>query len=191
MVTSVHFDERFSSLDPAVWTASYMPAWSSLAAAAATFGTGPSGLDLSIPPSQPLWCPELHDGPLRVSAVQSANRSGPVGSSDAPQPFRDGLVVREQQPTVLGFAPHFGTISVTCSAQLSPRSMFSAWMVGLEDEPDRCGEICLMEVFGDTVADGRAAVGQGIHKFRDPALREDFSADLRDLDIEDSHTYTV
>ncbi|PRC59914.1 glycoside hydrolase family 16, partial [Mycobacterium sp. ITM-2017-0098] len=42
-----------------------------------------------------------------------------------------------------------------------------------------------------TVADGRAAVGQGIHKFRDPALREDFSADLRDLDIEDSHTYTV
>ena len=29
--------------------------------------------------------------------------------------------------------------------------MFSAWMVGLEDEPDRCGEICIVEVFGDTV----------------------------------------
>lgn len=190
-MTNVHFDERFSSLDSTVWTAAYMPAWSSLADAAATFETGRDGLDLSIPVSQPLWCPDLHDGPLRVSAVQSANRSGPVGSSDAPQPFRDGLLVREEQPTVLGFVPHFGTISVTCSANLSPRSMFSAWMVGLEDQPDRCGEICVMEVFGDTVADGRAAVGQGIHRFRDPSLREDFSADPRDLDIEQSHTYAV
>ncbi|MBB2993102.1 hypothetical protein FHR72_004609 [Mycolicibacterium iranicum] len=190
-MTQRPFDERFSELDPAIWTASYLPAWSSRAAAAATYAIGPEGLDLSIPPSQGLWCPDLHDGPLRVSAVQSANRSGPVGSIDAPQPFRDGLVVREEQPTVLGFVPHFGTVSVTCSAQLSPRSMFSAWMVGLEDQPDRCGEICVVEVFGDTVAAGRAAVGQGIHRFRDPALREDFSADVRDLDVEREHTYAV
>jgi hypothetical protein len=119
------------------------------------------------------------------------NRSGPVGSADALQPFRDGLVVRQQQPTVLGFVPHFGTISMTCSAELSPRSMFSAWMVGLEDEADRCGEICVTEVFGDTVADGRAAVGQGIHRFRDPELHEDFSADIREIDIGQSHTYGV
>ncbi len=185
------FEERFTALDHGIWTASYLPAWSSRSASAATFDTGPDGLDLSIPPSQPLWCPDLHDGPLRVSGIQSANRSGPVGSTDAPQPFRDGLVVREQQPTVLGFVPHFGVISVTCTADLSPRSMFSAWMVGLEDEPDRCGEICVMEVFGDTVVDGRAAVGQGIHKFRDPALREDFSAELRDIDLERPHTYAV
>lgn len=185
------FDERFTRLDPTIWTASYLPAWSSRAAAAATYETGTAGLDLSVPPSHPLWCPDLHDGPLRVSAVQSANRSGPVGSTDAPQPFRDDLVVREEQPAVLGFVPHFGSISVTCSAHLSPRSMFSAWMVGLEDEPDRCGEICLMEVFGDSIVDGRAAVGQGIHRFRDPALREDFSADLRDIDVEQSHTYAV
>lgn len=185
------FDERFTSIDPAIWTTSYLPAWSSHAAAAATWDTGPEGLDLSIPQSHPLWCPDLHDGPLRVSAIQSANRSGPVGSTDAPQPFRDGLVVREEQPTVLGFVPHFGTICVTCTAHLSPRSMFSAWMVGLEDAPDRCGEICVMEVFGDSIADGRAAVGQGIHQFRDPALREDFSADLREIDLERPHTYAV
>ena len=37
--------------------------------------------------------------------------------------------------------------------------MFSAWMVGLEDEPDRCGEICLVEVFGDAV-DGRPGRGR-------------------------------
>ncbi|WP_185976249.1 glycoside hydrolase family 16 protein [Mycolicibacterium sp. 018/SC-01/001] len=188
---SLAFDERFATLDPSVWTSSYLPAWSSRAAAAATYRTGSDGLELSIPVTQGLWCPDLHDGPLRVSAVQSANRSGPVGSTDAPQPFRDGLVVREEQPRVLGFVPLYGTVTVTCSAELSPRSMFSAWMVGLEDEPRRCGEICLMEVFGDTVDDGRAAVGQGIHAFRDPALREDFSADRREIDVAQSHAYAV
>lgn len=185
------FDERFMRLDPEVWTAAYLPAWSSRAAAAASLETGPAGLDLSIPPEHPLWCPDLHDPPLRVSAVQSANRSGPVGSTDAPQPFRDGLRVREQQPTVLGFIPQYGTVAVTCAAHLTARSMFSAWLVGLEDEPDRCGEICVMEVFGDTVSDGRAAVGQGIHRFRDPALREDFAADTHHIDVERPHTYAV
>jgi hypothetical protein len=187
----VTFDERFTALDLEVWTPSYLPAWSSRADAAATYATGPSGLALTIPPTQGLWCADTHTPALRVSAVQSANRSGPVGSTDAPQPFRDDLVVREQQPTVLGFTPRYGTVSVTCAADLSPRSMFSAWMVGLEDRPDRCGEICLVEVFGDTIDAGRARVGQGIHRFRDPALREDFSADERVIDVARPHTYSI
>jgi hypothetical protein len=185
------FGDRFHEFDADVWTAAYLPAWSSRAAAAATYSTGPNGLHLSIPAHHPLWCADLHPKPLRVSGFQSANRSGPVGSTDAPQPFRDGQVVREAQPTVLGFVPHYGRIAVTCSAALTPTSMFSAWMVGLEDAPERCGEICLMEVFGNTVADGRAAVGQGIHKFRDPGLREDFSAPVQDIEIADEHTYAV
>lgn len=183
------FDERFAVLDPDVWTAAYLPAWSSRAAAAAAFTVGDDGLTLSIPSGHPLWCHDSHPTPLRVSAIQSANRSGPVGSTDAPQPFRDGLVVREQQPTVLGFTPHFGSIAVTCTADLGARSMFSAWMVGLEDRPDRCGEICLVEIFGDTIDGGTAKVGQGIHRFRDPELREDFSAERRHIDISRSHTY--
>jgi hypothetical protein len=187
----VEFIERFDRLDPDRWTSSYLPAWTSRAAAAATLTTGAEGLDLSIPEDQPLWCPDLHESPLRVSAIHSANRSGTVGSTDAPQTFRSGLTVREQQPTMLGFVPHHGTVAVTCSAHLNPRSMFSAWMVGLEDLPNRSGEICLMEVFGTTVRDGEANVGQGIHPFRDPALREDFSAEPRRLDISESHTYSV
>ncbi|MGA5462117.1 glycoside hydrolase family 16 protein [Mycobacterium sp. NPDC050041] len=190
-MTSVTFDEAFTHLDPSIWTAAYLPAWSSQVDAAATVQTGPAGLELSIPVTQPLWCPDLHDGPLRVSAIQSANRSGRLGSSDAPQPFREDLIVREEQPTVLGFVPHFGRIAVTCSAELSSRSMFSAWMVGLEDEPERCGEICLVEVFGDSALGGHADVGQGIHCFRDPALREDFSTQSCALDVGELHTYGV
>jgi hypothetical protein len=54
-----------------------------------------------------------------VSAVQSANRSGPVGSTDGQQPFRDGLLVREEQPTVLGFTPLHGQVAISCRATLS------------------------------------------------------------------------
>jgi len=94
-------DERFDTgaLDEDVWTAAYLPAWSSAREAAATYALDDDGLHLTIPPSQPLWCPDLHDGPLRVSAVQSGNWSGPAGSPQGQQPFRDGLVVREAQPT--------------------------------------------------------------------------------------------
>ena len=187
--TPRQFTERFARLAPSVWTDGYLPAWSSRDAAAASYSVGAHGLVLSIPDGQGLWCPDDHPTPLRVSGIHSANRSGPVGSHDAQQPFREGQVVREQQPTVMGFVPHFGTIAVTCTAQLTPRSMFSAWMVGLEDRPERCGEICLMEVFGNALGDGTAAVGQGIHAFRDPALREDFAAERRVIDVAEPHSY--
>lgn len=189
-------DERFrDGLDEAVWTAAYMPAWSSRADAAATYEVQTDGLHLTIPPGQRLWCPDLHDGPLRVSAVQSGNWSGPVGSTLGQQPFREGLVVTEAQPTHWGFTPRYGHIEVTCRANIGPGSMFSAWMVGLEDQPDRCGEICIVEVFGNSVnRDGngvKVGLGCGIHKFRDPALKEEFSADPYPLDPSDFHRYAV
>lgn len=187
----MEFHDRFEQLDPAIWTDSYLPAWSSRAEASASYTTGAHGLELVIPPHQALWCPDLHRTPLRVSAVQSANRSGPVGSTDAPQPFIAGQLVREQQPTVLGFVPRYGTITITCSARLDNRSMFSAWMVGLEDQPERCGEICIVEVFGNTLHGGKPEIGQGIHRFRDPSLAEDFSATTLALDIEEHHAYQV
>jgi hypothetical protein len=185
------FRDDFASLDETVWTPAYLPAWSSRSAAGATYDTGPEGLELTIPQHHPVWCADLHTPPLKVSGFQSANRSGPVGSADAPQPFQQGQLVREAQPTLLGFVPHYGRIEVTCSALLTERSMFSAWMVGLEDQPQRCGEICLMEVFGNTVAGGRADIGQGIHKFRDPALQEDFSTTTQHLDVAEPHTYGI
>jgi hypothetical protein len=98
--------------------------------------------------------------------VQSGNWSGPVGSTRAQQPFREGLTVREQQSTMWGFTPHFGRIEVELSATIGPRSMFSAWMVGLELQPDDCGEICVVEVFGDTVRDGQAGLGCGSRRSR-------------------------
>lgn len=189
-VIRMDFRERFDRLDESIWTASYLPAWSSRAEAAATYRTG-AGLELSIPPNQSLWCADLHPIPLRVSAVQSANRYGTVGSTDAPQPFLPNQRVREQQATVMGFVPHYGKIAVTCSARLTARSMFSAWMVGLEDRPERSGEICLMEVFGNTLGEGSAMIGQGIHPFRDPSLVDDFTVQAVELNVAEPQTYWV
>lgn len=187
------FQESFPGpdLDLAVWTPAYLPAWSSRAAAAAAHDLTADGLRLTVPDDHPVWCPDLHDPPLRVSAVQSGNWSGPVGSTRGQQPFRDGLAVREQQPESRGFVPLHGRIEVECRASLGPRSMFSAWMIGMEDSPERCGEICLVEVFGDTVDGGTAAVGNGLHPFRDPALHEEFTAERREIDVSALHRYAV
>ena len=193
MASTTEFDERFAApvLDPQVWTTSYLPAWSSRADAAASYVVEADGLHLRIPPEHRLWCPDLHEGPLRVSAVQTGNWSGPVGSPRGQQPFRDGLLVREAQPTVLGYTPCYGHLEVECRARITPRSMFSAWMVGIEDEPDRCGEICLVEVFGDTLDGDRAAIGSGIHPFRDPELVEEFSAELMTVDVTRPRRYAI
>jgi hypothetical protein len=190
---SDRIDERFDSprLDPSVWVTSYLPAWSSYAAAAATYELTTSGLRLTIPPEQGLWCPDRHTPPLRVSAVQTGSWSGPVGSTQGQAPFIEGLTVREQQPTTWGYTPHFGRLEVELSARIGPRSMFSAWLIGLEDDPRRCGEICLIEVFGDTLCDGGAAVGCGIKAFRDPALTQEFSADWWPIDVSSRHVYAV
>ena len=91
---SQRIDEQFAGppLDPDIWVASYLPAWSSYAEAAATYEVTPSGLWLSIPPEQGLWCPDRHVPPLRVSAVQlELVRSGSRSAKGRPgQPDRPG-----------------------------------------------------------------------------------------------------
>lgn len=190
-------DERFTtSPEDRGWTLAYLPAWSSRAEAAADARTGPDGLHLAIRPGHPLWCPGDHTPALRVSAAQSGSWSGPAGSTRGQQPFRSGQVVREEQPARWAYTPYRGRVEVTCRATVGPGSMFSAWLVGIEDVPERSGEICLVEVFGETVGTGpdglpTAAVGSGGHPFRDPGLRERFSAPRMPVDVAAWHTYAV
>src|SRR6478735_11277124 len=63
------FDQ--TDVDRSTWLTSYLPAWSSRAASAATYTVENSCLSLSIPPAQGLWCAGHHEPPLRVSGVQS------------------------------------------------------------------------------------------------------------------------
>ena len=181
-----------SALDRDVWVPHYLPAWSSRAETAATYELRDSCLHLSIPPEQGLWCAGDHRPAMRVSAVQSGNGSGPVGSTAGQQPYREGLVVREEQPAHRGWTPQGGRLEMRARAVLTPRSMSAWWLVGLEDRPGRSAEICVFEVFGDAVVPGEsAAVGMGLHPFRDPAVAEDFAAVRLPLDVAQFHTYAV
>ena len=174
------------------WLRHYLPQWSSRALRAATWAVEGSELVLSIPPEQGLWCAGDHEPPLRVSGVQSGVFSGEVGSRTGQQPYRDGLVVREAQPAHWGWTPRYGRVEVRARMELSPRSMASVWLVGREEQPDESGEVCVFEVFGDAVDPGRsAAVGAGVHPFRDPRLTDDFAAVRLDLDVREHHRYAV
>jgi hypothetical protein len=196
-VTAPSFADDFDGphLDAEVWVASYLPQWSSRAESAATYAVAGSELRLTIPPEQGLWCAGDHEPPLRVSGVQSGVFSGPVGSTAGQQPYRDGLVVREEQPAQWGWTPPYGLIEVRARMELSPRSMASVWMVGVEDEPRRSAEICVFEVFGDALEAraGRptAAVGMGVHPFRDPAITDDFVAARLAIDVTEPHVYAA
>ena len=181
-----------TDLDRAVWLPHDLPAWSSRAATAATYEVRDSSLHLSIPPSQGRWLPGEHEPPLRVSGIQSGNFSGPVGSTVGQQPWRPGAVVREQQDTFWGWTPESGRLEMRARAEVTPRSMVAWWMVGLEDSPERCAEICVFEIFGDAVERGcSAAVGMGLHAFRDPHAPEDFAAVRLPIDVAEFHTYAV
>jgi Glycosyl hydrolases family 16 len=192
-VTPTEFVDHFdgSDLDLEVWVPHYLPQWSSRAASAATYEVTGSELRLTIPPGQGVWCEGDHEPPLRVSGVQSGVFSGPVGSTVGQQPFREGLVVREAQPAQWGWAPEYGLIEIRARMDLSPRSMASLWLSGLERRPEESGEICVFEIFGEAIDGGGAAVGQGIKPFRDPSLRWEFDAPRLELDVREPHLYAA
>lgn len=192
------FEDRFRGpgLDAATWFPHYLPAWSSRARSRASLRVDNTGLTLDIPPDHPHWCEGDHDPPIRVSGIQSGSWSGPVGTPRGQQRYREGLVVREEQDRFEGWLPSSGTVEVSARMDLSQRSMAALWLSGFEDDDaqERCGELCVFEVFGRALgpADAPSAeVGVGIKAFRDPALTQDFAAPRLPIDVREPHVYAV
>jgi hypothetical protein len=185
-----HFDG--TDLDRTVWLPHYLPAWSSLDRSAAAWVVDDSVLTLTIPADHPRWCPEEHPEPLRVSGVQSGNRSGPVGSTDGQQRFRNDLTVREAQARFDGWLTSSGRVEIRMFMELSPRSMAAMWLAGFEERPRDAGEICVVEVFGSSIDLGHSAeIGMGVKAVNDPRLTDDFAAPRLRLDVAEYHTYAV
>ena len=178
-------------LDRSTWLPHYLPVWSSRAATAATYEVDHDGLHLRLPVDAPLWCPDAHPEPLRVSGIQSGNRSGPVGSTDGQQAFDPTHPVQEEQERFEGWLPTSGTLEVRCRMDLSPRSMAALWLSGFEDHPDDAGELCVVEVFGRSLDADGADVGVGVKQLGDPRLRQDFVDPHLALDVGEPHTYAV
>jgi hypothetical protein len=182
-------------LDPHVWLPHYLPAWSSRDQTRASYRVEDSCLVLDVPTDHPVW--PGHQPPLRVSAVQSGSWSGPEGSPYGQQRFQDGQVVAEEQPRFKGWLPSSGHVEIRCRMTLSPRSMGALWLAGFEDDVEqlRCGELCVVEIFGRSVQGSGASascdVGVGIKAFRDPALTQDFDSPRMPIDVAEFHTYAV
>ena len=185
----MEFRDEFAEdeLNTEVWIPHYLPQWSSRAASAAAYDVTGSELRLTIPAAHPLWCPDDHLPPLRVSGVQSGVFSGAAGTMVGQQPFLERQLVREAQPAQWGWTPTYGRIEARARMELSSRSMASVWMVGREEVPQQSGEICVFEVFGEAPE----AIGMGIHPFRDPALTDEFDAMPMPIDITEPHDYAV
>jgi len=187
------FDERFEGpeLDERRWLPYYLPQWSSRERAAARYEVG-GGLRLLIEEDQPPWCPEW-DGELRVSSLQTGVFGGPVGSHLGQQSaFHADAVVREAQPETRLYLRQYGRIETRLRAIDHPRAMVALWMIGFEDVPERSGEICVVEIFGrDVLGPDRARVGMGIHRFGDPALREEWAQEELAIDVREPHVYAA
>ena len=179
-----------TELDRTIWLPWYLPHWSSRAATEARYEIREGCLRLRIDRDQGPWSREF-DGWTRVSSLQTAVSSGPVGSSIGPLHFRDGLVVREAQPATSLCAPRYGLIEARLRTTADPANMAALWMIGTEDDPARSGEICIAEIFGRDVGDEVTRVGMGIHPFADRSLRDDFAQVPVAIDAREPHVYSV
>lgn len=190
----LEFDADFSGpdLDPTQWLPVYLPQWSSRERARARYDVGDGVLRLRVEADQPAWSPEF-DGTTRVSNLQTAVRSGAVGSAAGQHPFREGLVVREAQPESRLYTPHRARIEIVAAIDgIDEHAMAALWMIGVEDEPEQSAEICVFEIFGrDIREDGAALVGMGVHPFRDPAIVDDFEQIEFAGDVRTPHIYGV
>jgi hypothetical protein len=179
-----------TGLDRSLWLPWYLPHWSSRAAAAARYRLGDGGLRLLVEEDQPPWCPES-DGEVRVSNLQTGKFAGPLGSPVGQHRFRPGLVVREEQEERRLYTPRYGLVEVRARFSDDPAAMGALWLIGVEDAPERSAEICVVEVFGTDVRDGRTAVGMGVHPFGDPRITDDFVRPELPIDAREFHDYAV
>jgi Glycosyl hydrolases family 16 len=192
MPYELEFEDSFEgeALDPDRWLPYYLPHWSSRERAAARYEVRDGSLRLLIEADQQPWCPEFDDG-VKVSSVQTGVFAGPVGGSIGQHRFNPDAVVREAQPNVLHYAPHFGRVEMRARASDDPTAMVALWMIGYEDEPHRSAEICVCEIFGRDVSPNRAVVGVGLHPFGDPHIADDFSRLTVPIDAREFHSYAA
>lgn len=192
MPYELKFEDMFEgeTLDPDRWLPYYLPHWSSRQRSAARYELGGGLLRLLIEADQQPWCPEFDDQ-VRVSSLQTGAFAGPLGSAIGQHRFNPAALVREAQPNVRLYTPHYGRIELRARASDDPSVMVALWMIGYEDEPHRSAEICVCEIFGSDVGPDRATVGVGLHPFGDPRIVDDFTRVTLPIDAREFHVYAT
>jgi RimJ/RimL family protein N-acetyltransferase len=185
-------EENFTAddLDESRWWPFYTPHWTSRRTSAARWRMAEEGLELRIDAETEPWAPEL-EGDLRVSHLQSGQFSGPLGSPIGQHRFREGLVVREEQPEQRLWLARHGVIEARLAGIRHPDVMVAFWPIGFEERPEDCGELCIAEIFGSELDDEGGWVGVGVKPQNDPRLRADFEKIRVHGDLTAFHDYAV
>ena len=145
---------------------------------------------LRIDDDQAPWCPEF-DGAVRVSSLQTGAFAGPVGSAVGQHRFNARAVVREAQPDRASCVPLHGYFELRARGPAASHCHAALWMIGYEDAPDRCGEICICELFARDAGRASSAVRFGVHPFGDTRIVDDFRRVELPLDTREFHLYAV
>jgi hypothetical protein len=174
-----------------LWVDHYLPHWTTAERSRARYDLSELGLRLRIDADQPTWRPE--DAPMRVSSIQTADGSGPIGSANGIHRHRpDGLVVRSVRPNVEHWTPSSGRVEVTVSASRDAGCMTAAWLVGIgQDAGGATGEICLFEIDAEGISATSSRARTGIKAHGDPALTTDMAEVVVPLDASRPHTWTA
>lgn len=129
---------------------------------------------------------------MRVSNLQTATFSGPVGSDRGTHRHAPALRVRTAVPTSRLWTPSAGRIEAVLEANPHPSCMLAVWLVGLEESsPDDSGEITVAELFGSLRGERRSTVRLGVKAVNDPRLRTDVVDVELPIDIAQPHRYAA
>jgi len=183
-----HDEFEGHALDTQKWLPLYLPHWSSRERASARYGLQDSTLVLRIDADQRPWCPEF-DGGVKVSSIQTGLFAGSLGSALGQHRFNPRLTVREAHANVRLYTPHYGYFECRAKCVNTPGNHVALWLIGYEDAPDRCGEICMFEILGADVSATTSKVGYGIKSWADPTLSAAFYRDSLDIDATHFHIY--
>ncbi|HEY1011428.1 MAG TPA: glycoside hydrolase family 16 protein, partial [Herpetosiphonaceae bacterium] len=178
------------ALDTRRWLPVYLPQWSTRERSAPRYALAGGALNLRIDADQQPWCPEF-DGHNRCSSIQTGVFAGPPGSPLGQHRFNPACRVREAQQPQRTFTPQYGYIELRARALIGPSNVVSLWMIGYEDQPERSGELAVMEIRGEHCAAGSTKVGYGLHPWGDPGLVDEFYVDELPIDVTEHHTYAM
>jgi hypothetical protein len=188
----LEFHDEFEQGRPSsgLWLPWYLPHWSSRESARAHTSSDGEHLVLRIDEDQQPWCPEF-DGNVRASSLQTGVRSGPPGSREGQHRFSAECVVREAQETTFICTPQYGYVETRMLGPTGAGNHAALWMIGTEDKPEHCAEICVCELFGAERGARSSAVRFGVHPFHDPGIKDDFHTSALPIDTAEFHLYAA
>jgi hypothetical protein len=188
----LEFEELFGpkQLELERWIPHYLPHWTTPERSAARYELVDGLLRLRIEVDQPAW--RDADGGLRVSNLQSGSWSGPLHSPRGQHRHTDRVQVVTPQPDRRLYTPRSGLVEAQLRATIDPTTMLAFWLIGFEaDSADESGEICVIELFGDSIGTSSSELSVGVKAHHDPRLHDDMARVALDIDASAWHTYSA